>query len=161
MPRLPAVRIRSDVVRKAAAGLDPLDRSRSSLDAGLYTRSRSESVYAEMQTLALLLAAAGETVIVDATFLERTTRSAFRDAAAAVGVACVVLHCRASESTMRTRVDTREREGTDVSEAGVAVLEAQLQRLEPPASVERAVTVDTEAELDLEEIAAAVRTATA
>ncbi len=161
VPRLPAVRIRSDVVRKAAAGLDPLDRSRSSPDAGLYTRSRSESVYAEMQTLALLLAAAGETVIVDATFLERTTRSAFRDAAAAVGVACVVLHCRASESTMRTRVDTREREGTDVSEAGVAVLEAQLQRLEPPASVERAVTVDTEAELDLEEIAAAVRTATA
>lgn len=159
VPRLPAVRIRSDVLRKAAAGLKPLERSESPVDAGLYTRSRSESVYAELQAHALALAAAGETVIVDATFLERDARTAFRQGARAAGVPCVIVHCRASERTTRSRVENREREGGDVSEAGVAVLEAQLERFDPPAPDEKAVTVDTEAELEVEAVVAALRAA--
>ncbi len=112
-----------------------------------------------MQSTALALAAAGETVIVDATFLERAVRTAFRSAAVAAGVACVVLHCRASESTLRSRVENREREGGDVSEAGIAVLEAQQKRFEPPAADGETVTVDTEAGVSLESIERALRAA--
>lgn len=159
VPRLPAVRIRSDVLRKVAAGLEPLQRSGSSVDAGLYTPSRSQSVYAEMQAIALALAAAGETVIVDATFLERAARKAFRGAAAAAGVPCVVLHCQASEPTMRSRVAAREREGRDASEAGIAVLEAQQSRFEPPTADEETVVVDTETTAVMAQIEGALRAA--
>jgi aminoglycoside phosphotransferase family enzyme/predicted kinase len=159
VPRLPAVRIRSDVLRRTTAGLDPGERSGSAVDAGLYTRSRRQSVYAEMQAIALALAAAGEIVIVDATFLERSARAAFRNGAAAAGVSCLVLHCRASEPTLRSRVETRERQGKDVSEAGVAVLEAQLKRFEPPGADEETVMIDTEAGVTIEAVAGAIRTA--
>jgi predicted kinase len=125
VPRLPAVRIRSDVLRKVAAGLEPLQRSGSSVDAGLYTPSRSQSVYAEMQAIALALAAAGETVIVDATL----------------------------------RVAAREREGRDASEAGIAVLEAQQSRFEPPTADEETVVVDTETTAVMAQIEGALRAA--
>lgn len=159
VPSWPAIRVRSDVLRKAAAGLKPLERSASKVDSGLYTRSRSQSVYASMLRIALALAAAGENVIVDATFLERSSRAAFREAAMGAGIACVLLHCRASEPTMRSRVERREREGKDVSEAGVAVLEAQLERFEPPSPDEQAVTVDTETALQIEAVVGELRAA--
>jgi predicted kinase len=60
---------------------------------------------------------------------------------------------------MRSRVAAREREGRDASEAGIAVLEAQQSRFEPPTADEETVVVDTETTAVMAQIEGALRAA--
>ncbi|MDH3642744.1 MAG: AAA family ATPase, partial [Gammaproteobacteria bacterium] len=77
-PAFPAVRVRSDVLRKVNAGLAPESRSASAIDGGLYARDRTSAVYADMLAVSEQLVNAGEHVVVDATFLSRDSRAAFQ-----------------------------------------------------------------------------------
>jgi len=143
VPRLPMVRVRSDVLRKARAGLGPHDRSHSPLDGGLYTEAQTQAVYAEMLRVSEKLLEAGENVLVDATFLDRRSRSVFQAAAAGLGTDCVIVHCQAPQATLDDRVRSRERKGECVSEAGPEVMRQQLSQFEPIMPEELSVVVDT------------------
>ena len=68
---------------------------------------------------------AGYPVIVDATFLKRWQRDAFRAVAAATQSGFQIASCLAPADVLRDRLVERERTGHDASEANVAVLERQ------------------------------------
>lgn len=73
MARAPGARwLRSDVIRKRAAGVLPEER----LPAGAYSTSASSAVYAKMEADALAILEAGHSVILDAVFARPSEREA-------------------------------------------------------------------------------------
>jgi hypothetical protein len=156
--RIPAIRIRSDVERKRLAALQPLQRSGSALDQGLYTARNTDELYAHLEQSTEALVSGGERVIVDATFLSAARRDAFRRDAQQRGVAFVIVHCTAPRAVLVERITRRNETNADPSEADVAVLDVQLGRYEPPAWSDAAVlTIDTSQPLDVDAVARHVR----
>ena len=136
-----AIRMRSDVERKRSHGLVAGDRRGADDAAGLYAPAVSAATYRRLLILATGIVAAGWPVIIDAAFLRREDRDAFRELARRAAVPFVIVACEAGEATLRERVATRERAGADASDAGIDVLERQLATVEPPGADERGATV--------------------
>jgi uncharacterized protein len=155
----PIIRLRSDVERKRIHGLPAGARSDSTLGAGLYRTEVSQKTYDHLAELSNTLLAAGFTVVVDAAFLKRSERYAFRTLAEHLGVPFAILDCQASEETLLNRITVRERQGIDASEANAAVLTHQLATHEPLTNQERALTltIETTHPVDGNQIANALR----
>lgn len=156
---LPALCLRSDVERKRLFGLPPLAHSGSAVGGGLYDRRAGERTYDRLAELAQSLAAGGETVIVDATFLQAARRRQLRHAAEDAGVPWAMVHADAPPEVLVDRVRRRSAAGSDASEAGEEVLAQQRHRLQPldPAEGGRCITVDTSRPVDAAALAAALR----
>jgi len=142
---LGAVRVRSDVERKRLYGMEPLARSQSLPDAGIYTAAATTATYDRLLTVAECAIKAGYPAVVDAAFLKLAEREHFRLLAHRHAVPFVVLHFDAPEKVLRERVAQRAARGADASEADVSVLERQIRFNEPLSPEERlaAVTIDT------------------
>ncbi len=154
VPHVPGIRVRSDIVRRQLAGLDRLQSSGSALDHGIYNSAMGEAVYDRLLELTEDLIAAGENVIVDATFLSRSNRAAFQSFAATRNRPCIVVQCEARPDVLRHRVVQRLNSGSDPSEATPAVLDRQLEMFEPAGRDEPSIRVYTDQDLDVEAIAA-------
>jgi predicted kinase len=139
------IHIRSDLERKRLFGLPADTRTGSARDAGIYTKQASDRTYRRLGELAGAILDAGYSPLVDATFLKESRRRAFIALAEEKDCPCTILVPEAPEAVLRERVAEREAEGRDPSEAGLAVLEAQLAGREPLTEEEStlAVTVDT------------------
>jgi len=139
-----AIRLRSDVERKRMHGIAALASSGSALDAGIYSPQKSAATYRRLATLAQDIARAGYPVVVDATFLKRTEREAFRALAEKLDVPCMILNFRTSLAVLRERVARRRARQDDVSEADLAVLERQIVACEPltPGEIGVSVVID-------------------
>ncbi len=141
---LPALRLRSDVLRKHLHGIASADASQSSLQTGLYTAAQTQIVYAKLAELTAQLLERGENVIVDCTNLELWQRQLFYAAANMAGSHCVVLHFTAPQPLLKQRIEQRRNEGVDASEADLQILQWQLARQQPPTAAEPVVRIDTE-----------------
>jgi predicted kinase len=128
---LGAVRVRSDVERKRLHGMEALARTHEALDAGAYAQAATRLTYDRLATVARAIVDAGFPAIVDAAFLRRTDRDAFRALAHELRVPFAIATCEAPEAVLRERVAARERLGADASEATLAVLERQLATQQP------------------------------
>jgi aminoglycoside phosphotransferase family enzyme/predicted kinase len=128
---LGAIRVRSDVERKRMHGFEPAVRTGSGIGSGIYAAGATEKTYDRLALYARELLIAGYPVVVDATFLGRSHRDAFRRIAAENGVPFAIASCVAPERTLRERVVIRDGKGKDASEAGIAVLERQLATQDP------------------------------
>ena len=118
--------IRSDVVRKGIAGLDPFRRG----DAGLYSEASSDATYARCLEQATVHLTQGDRVIVDAVFGRQQRRLLFVSAARRLGLPALVLVCVAQEDTIRTRLEQRR---ADPSDADWSVYQEAAKNWEPPA----------------------------
>lgn len=127
----PAIRLRSDVQRKRLFGLDPLANSGSGLASGIYGPQAHSQTYTHLQQQARQLLCAGWSVIVDAAFLQRADRDAFATLAAEMGADFAILAPKATPEQLRQRIMARSAQGSDASEATLAVLAQQLRVLEP------------------------------
>ncbi|MEM6671263.1 MAG: AAA family ATPase [Planctomycetota bacterium] len=161
--RLPAIRIRSDVERKRLHGLEANATSDSALGGGLYSPSSSRDTYGVLERAADAALDAGFSVVVDAAFLGREERAAFRAIAEHRWARFVILHCMAPDDVLRERVETRAATGSDPSEATLAVLEHQMGSFHTltPDEQRSAVVVDTSEAFDIDAVAAEVRGPTA
>jgi len=140
------IQLRSDVERKRLAGLSATESSRSDTGTGLYTADRTANTYQHLGALAKTVLAAGYSVIVDATFLQREHRDHFRALAAATATPFLVLECSAKNSELERRILSRTATRSDASEATLEVLYAQQAGDEPLAREELQYTlrVDTQ-----------------
>ncbi len=134
-----AIRLRSDVERKRLSGLDAGAASGSGLDSGIYTPKASRKTYRQLEKFALSLLRSGYRVIVDASFLGKSQREAFRKLAQTLAAPFAILGTCANTATLRQRILARERRGGDASEASLAVLEKQLASQEPLTADEQAL----------------------
>ena len=135
-----AVRLRADVERKRLFGLRAGQRS-DGVQGGIYTPQASRQTHERLAQLAVLVLKAGYPVLVDATFLNPATRTQFMALARALQVPCRILAFEAPLAVLRERVQARQRQGEDASEADVAVLDSQWAHLQPLAPDELALTV--------------------
>lgn len=131
-----ALRIRSDVERKRLFGLAPEEQSRAGDKAELYSSEMTGKTFERLREVATVALEAGYAVIVDATFLRRVVRAEFHALAQRLAVPFVILGCRANDEELQRRLLARQRGAGDASEADVAVMERQRDRLEPPAGAE-------------------------
>ena len=140
-----AVRVRSDIERKRLHGLAALARSGSAPGTGIYTREATAATYDRLLLLAHGIIEAGYPAVVDATFLKRGERDAFRALASSCRVPFLILDFDAPEPVLRERVARRLGTGADASEAGLAILGRQLATREAltPEEAAAAIRIDT------------------
>jgi predicted kinase len=141
LARIGAVRVRSDIERKRLHGLAALARTDSAPDAGIYAREITLATYELLRALACTIVNAGYPVVVDAAFLKRDERDAFRALAAALGVPFLTLAFDAPHAELQDRVTRRLEAGTDASEADTAVLQRQIVFQETIAQDEEPATL--------------------
>jgi uncharacterized protein len=139
------IRLRSDVERKRLFDLNSDQDSRSGLSTGIYSQEATEKTYGTLLDIAESLLARGYSVIVDATFTRRDQRKAFRQLSNRLKVPLGMIFCHAEPAILRQRIQSRNAAGTDPSEAGLEVLDKQLQSFEPPGDEEldNTLVIDT------------------
>jgi uncharacterized protein len=149
--RLGAIRVRSDLERKRLHGIAENADSGSGIAAGLYSRASSEQTYAALARYAGCGLRAGIDMIVDAAFLHRAERDAFRALAERNRAAFVILDCTSPEAVLAERVRHRKAQRSDASEADESVLAHQLASHEPLVrdEADAAVRIDTSLSPDL------------
>jgi aminoglycoside phosphotransferase family enzyme/predicted kinase len=146
-PHASTLRLRADVERKRLFGLASTAHSGSAVDAGIYVPDAHVRTYARLRELADMLLRAGWSVIVDASFLKRAEREAFRALASELGVAFSILAPKATPAQLHERILARAALGQDASEATLAVLAQQMQRIEPLDADEVSLKVNMDLEL--------------
>jgi hypothetical protein len=114
-----AIHIRSDVERKALAGVDQSAR----LPAEAYGPQKSAEVYAAMLARAERALTAGHSVVVDAVFALEAERNSAGQLARKLGVPFAGIWLEAAPSTLKARVAARR---NDASDATAEVVEKQL-----------------------------------
>jgi len=122
LERFGAIRIRSDVERKRLFGLAALESSSAALGSQMYSADATMRTYAVLHDTARGLLEAGYRVIVDAAFLKQSERMLFSQLAADLSAPFIIASIQASDATLQSRVEQRQRRGTDASEADLAVL---------------------------------------
>ena len=136
------LRLRSDVERKRLFRLPFQQRSGSAIGVGIYAPDAHVRTYAHLRTQCAMLLRAGWSVVVDAAFLKRAERDTFRALAHELGVPFAILAPVAAPDALRARIEARQALGHDASEATVAVLEQQMQWIEPLGPDEPALLLD-------------------
>lgn len=160
---LGSVHVRSDIERKRLSGVDSLTDAGAKPDRGIYRPAVTDATYDALQQAAEAALDGGLTVIVDATFINRDRRKLFSELAATQRATFRILHCTASEETLRERIRQRRHAGTDPSDADESVLANQLKRADPLSNDEElsSLVIDTERAIDYAEITASVQDALA
>jgi hypothetical protein len=156
---MPAIRIRSDIVRKRLLRIGELESSGSAVGKGLYDPEITAKTYGTLARFAAIALTAGYDVIVDATFLRRADRISLQTVATNSKARFAILDCTAEERILAERVEKRHATGHDASEADLAVLDWQRANLEPLSEDEqrRTLTVDTGRHSAVDEIARRLR----
>ena len=136
------VLLSTDTLRKRRAGLAPETPGCAAHGAGLYTDEARAANYAALVAEVEGVLEAGQSVIVDATFIRRADRDRVAETARRRGRPYVFLSCQADEALVRARLAARE-EGRSVSDARWDVYLAQCKHCEPFATDERHLVIDT------------------
>jgi hypothetical protein len=143
---LDGVVVASDRVRKRQAGL-ALDE-RGGEAAGLYDAAHTERTYAALLERAAPIASSGRAVVLDATHAKARHREAARAWGRERGLAVILAEARCAEAVALARLEHRQREGRDPSDAGPELLARSRAGFEPaaewPASDRIAIRTDVE-----------------
>lgn len=151
--RLGAIRLRSDVERKRLFGNG---KPQAEVNSGIYSHTVSDQTFAHLADLTKTVINAGYPVILDATFLHRGYRELFQRVAGELGVPLHIVSCELDDTRIRERINQRQADGKDPSDADIKVYESQLQNADPLSAEERACTtiVDTGSAPDIEQLIA-------
>jgi len=154
MLHLPAIRLRSDIERKRMHGMSETEESGSGVARGLYAAAERAAVYERLATLGEGVLEAGHHVIVDASFLERDTRTRFYELAGRAGASLVIVSASASRDELQRRLESRQCARGDASEADLDVLRYQLDHADVLDGNERdrAVEVATDQCVDIDSL---------
>lgn len=141
MAALPAIRLRSDIERKRLFGLAETARTQSSIDSGIYDADSSSHVYQYLVKKAKTVLDARHNVILDATFLHTEERDHALEMADSCGYTAIIVDVRAPLSLMQERLQRREGDADDASEAGLDVLDHQRATVQALTDIELERTI--------------------
>jgi len=152
-----AVWLRSDTVRKEISGMDAKEHAYVEYGTDIYDHDATLKTYQVLAERAVREAAAGQRVIVDATYLAAAQRVPLLNACVNAGLNPFFVHCCAAEPVLKQRIEGRMSEGTDPSDAHMAILERQLSAREEPEELPFFRVMKLNTEEDLEDIRKALR----
>jgi len=153
-----ALQLRSDIERKRLFAYQPLDNTGSGVNLGLYTPAVGQQTYRRLAELARTVIDSGFTAIIDAAFLKSEQRTLFRQLATECDVPFIIIDFQTSEAELARRIQQRQQQQNDPSEATIAGLQQQLKSAQALSIDEQvvALTVDTESEHVLEKLLASL-----
>jgi len=126
-----AVVLRSDDVRKELAGVPYGTSAAAALDAGIYTTAWNARAYAELLDRARRLLGLGESVVLDASWLDPCRRDEARTVGRATTSDVIELRCVVPVEEAVRRAGVRSVAGGDLSDAGPEVAAALASRAPP------------------------------
>lgn len=126
--------IRSDVIRKRLAGMDPLSPAPAPFGDGIYTAEMTGSTYSEMMRQAHGLLTSGQNVVLDATFVDPAWRETARDLAVKTMADLDELHCVAPLAVLEDRLVRRAARGDASDASGDVARELHLQEVPWPSA---------------------------
>ena len=144
---------------EAAWIMSPTERPSRERTQELYGASATRKTYALLAEMADTALGHGYSVIADATYLNREDRKTILEVATRRRLPALILACDAPDAVLRKRVRRRQRADRDASDAGIAVLDLQLKKREPPENSEPVLTVRTDDRLDLDRVESAIEAA--
>lgn len=149
--KLAAIRIRSDVERKRLFKLADKTNSSEAFIKGIYTCAATQKTYQHLSELAEQLLNSGYSVIIDATCLKYEQRQLFRQFAARNAVPFIIVQFTAQPSTLRQRINNREKE---ISDADQSILEQQLLNWQALRKNElpEVISIDTESSIEVDSL---------
>lgn len=155
---LGAIRLRSDIERKRLFG-EQGQADQGQLNAGIYGKDASLATYLRMHELAGAALRAGFPVVLDATYLKLEQRSAACRVAEACGVPFLILDCQAPDALLASRLQSRQQEAQDPSDATLAVVQAQQASRDPLSEAEQPNRrlIDTQDDQSLDALIGALR----
>jgi predicted kinase len=124
--------LRSDEVRKELAGLDPGQSAAAAPFEGIYSSARTAEVYDALLRRGEMALRWGESVVLDATWLDPRQREAARVAARAAHAELHEICCDLDLDEAAARIEARSAAGADASDATADVLAALARRSAPP-----------------------------
>lgn len=130
-PDLGLTVLRSDVVRKELAGMQPTTAAHTPYGEGIYSAEHSEATYTQLFKHAERLLSQGSSVLLDASFQHARHRTQAMRLAARVGAEFRVLECWCPEEELRRRLEARVAQGRSVSDGRWELLDQQRQAFEP------------------------------
>jgi len=139
------VLVSSDLVRKELAGVRPQEHRFEPFRRGIYSPAFTDRTYRELLQRAGAHLREGESVIVDASFVQRKHRLWAQRVAEREGARFYCLEFRASDAAVRRRLARRLREGIDPSDARWEIYLALKEAFEPIEELDRDrhIVVDT------------------
>jgi aminoglycoside phosphotransferase family enzyme/predicted kinase len=129
--RLGWAMLRSDEVRKGLAGLDHAEPATAAPFEGIYTPAFTAEVYRELLRRAEVALSWGDSVVLDATWLDPDQRDAAHRLAARCHAHLHELRCDLPVDQARDRIRARAASGGDASDATPEVLAALAQHPAP------------------------------
>ncbi len=120
----------SDVVRKRLAGITATTSAAADFNRGIYSPEFTARVYDSLAEEANRLLKAGQGLILDATFGSRNQRHKLIDKMKGTGIEPLFVECQAALAVIIERLRQREQQPTRISDANVAVYQAQLEQFE-------------------------------
>jgi aminoglycoside phosphotransferase family enzyme/predicted kinase len=115
--RLGLVSLSTDIFRKRRAGMRPTDRGTATFEAGLYEADITRSTYAALRREAAKWLRRGVSVVLDGTFGAPRERELARRLALRNGAGFLVVVTQCDESTARRRIEDRQTDPANVSDA--------------------------------------------
>lgn len=125
---LEAVLVSSDVVRKELAGLAPEIRVPVKYGTGIYTPEHTERTYETILERAQTLLAAGQSAVLDATFLDPRWHERAHEVASSAGADVLLIECRCPPAVVYERLEQRARVAAEPSDADWTVYQRQRER---------------------------------
>jgi hypothetical protein len=146
---LGAICVRSDMERQRLARAGEIRAEK------LYSSAAINRTYEALAAHARTILECGYPAMVDATFLEHDHRHRFLELARELRVPFVILSLAAPAAVLETRIEARQAQATDASEATVEVLRQQRENMDELSSEEReaVLELDGTAEPDVEALA--------
>lgn len=162
LPRLPAIRVRTDVERKRMQGFHGEGQTAAKPGEGAYTDQARTQVYQKVISIISKLLTAGYTVIADGSFLNRADRELIDAEASRCGAPLVFVHVHASDDELMRRLHERDAASSDASEATGDVLMYQKEHRDALSAEElkRTVSVATDSAIELDAVIKAIRART-
>ena len=123
--------LRSDVIRKRLAGLDPLTPAASAYGMGIYRAEATAETYAKLLAEAEDLLVRGHSVVLDASWTQRCWREAAAELAGTTGALLVPLRCHTARPIAAGRLRVRAARGGDPSDATEEIAAAMALTADP------------------------------
>lgn len=136
--------LRSDEVRKDLAGIPHTEHAYSRPFEGLYTPEATREVYRELLRRAGVAASMGDSVVLDASWLDPAEREQARALAAAMSARFHELCCVLPVEQAAQRIRARVAAGSDASDATAEVLARLAGRAEVPWAGSRIIDTSTQ-----------------
>ena len=132
-PLCGAISILSDIERKRIHGFGATVSSQSKVATGIYTEEASQQTYNKLLELAETILKSSFPVMVDATFLRQQHREQMQQLATRLSVPFIILDFPLNKEELFRRIELRNKQAGQVSEATFDVLKKQLEQAQPMA----------------------------